>query len=122
MERKMMDCGSWFLWIIGLGIILAMVGSHRVHATISCSDALNTLTLCEPFLTGNSSSPDDSCCNSVSQLYGKASTIQERRDICVCLKEAAHSFGVNPKKAKDLSPKCLFKTVMPIDPDFNCNT
>ncbi|GLU15631.1 hypothetical protein SLE2022_321040 [Rubroshorea leprosula] len=122
MERKMMDCGSWFLWILGLGIILAMVGSRRVHAAISCSDALNTLTICEPFLKGVSPSPGAPCCESVSKLYNEASTTQERWDICQCLNEAAHSFGVDPKIAKDLSPKCGFETLMPIDPDIDCNT
>ncbi|GLU15209.1 hypothetical protein SLE2022_317190 [Rubroshorea leprosula] len=99
MERKMMDCGSWFLWILGLGIILAMVGSHCVHATISCPEAIITLTPCVPFLTGVSPSPSAFCCEGVSKLNDEASTTQDRQDLCNCLKGAAPSFGVNPERA-----------------------
>ncbi|GKV14932.1 hypothetical protein SLEP1_g25733 [Rubroshorea leprosula] len=121
MERKMMDCGSWFLWILGLGIILAMVGSRCVHATITCSEAISTLATCVPFLTGASPSPSAPCCEGVSKLNDEASTTKDRQVLCNCLKATAPSVGVNPERARELAPMCSVNTPVPIDPDTNCN-
>ncbi|GLU15182.1 hypothetical protein SLE2022_316950 [Rubroshorea leprosula] len=101
----MMGCGSWFLWILGLGIILAMVGSRCVHATISCSDAIVTLTRCKPFLTGGSRFPSVLCCVGLSNLNHEASTTKDRprmlplalgssqKELRSCLKSVVFKFG-----------------------------
>ncbi|GKV14931.1 hypothetical protein SLEP1_g25732 [Rubroshorea leprosula] len=118
----MMGCWSWFLWILGLGIILAMVGSRCVHATISCSDAIVTLTRCKPFLTRGSRFPSVLCCVVLSNLNHEASTNQDRRDLCHCLKDAAPGFGVIPERAKELPQKCGVQIRVPIDSDIDCDT
>ncbi|GLU15225.1 hypothetical protein SLE2022_317340 [Rubroshorea leprosula] len=99
-----------------------MVGSRCVHATISCPEAIITLTPRVPFLTGVSPSPSAFCCEGVSKLNDEASTTQDRRELCNCLKGVAPSFGVNPEIAKELAPKCRVKTPVPIDPNIDCNT
>ncbi|GLT44967.1 hypothetical protein SLA2020_188380 [Shorea laevis] len=122
MARKMMSCGSWFLWILGLGIILAMVGNRCVHAVISCQDALVALLPCKPFVTGGSPSPSAPCCEGVSKLNAEASTTEEHRELCRCLKDAAHDIGVMLERAKELPQKCGVNISMPIDPNIDCDT
>ncbi|GLT48947.1 hypothetical protein SLA2020_225350 [Shorea laevis] len=74
-----------------------------------------------PFLTHASPFPSAPCCEGLSKLHDEGSTTQGRQDFCRCLKEASHSFGVDPKRAKELSPKCGVTTSVPIDLDL-CNT
>ncbi|GLT48951.1 hypothetical protein SLA2020_225390 [Shorea laevis] len=121
MARKMMSCGSWFLWILGLGIILAMVSNRCVHAVISCQDALVALLPCKPFVTSGSPSPSAPCCEGMSKLNAEASTTEERRELCRCLKDAAHDIGIMPKRAKELPQKCGVNISVPIDPNIDCD-
>ncbi|GLT44981.1 hypothetical protein SLA2020_188490 [Shorea laevis] len=72
-----------------------MVGSHCVHAAISCQDALVALLPCKPFITGGSPSPSALCCKGMSKLNAEASTIKERRELCRCLKDAAPAYRTN---------------------------
>ncbi|GLT34122.1 hypothetical protein SLA2020_086610 [Shorea laevis] len=99
-----------------------MVGSHRVHATISCQDALVALLPCKPFVTGGSPSLSAPCCEGVSKLNVETSTIEERRELCRCLKDAAHGIGVILERAKELPQKCGVNISMPINPNINCDT
>ncbi|GLT44973.1 hypothetical protein SLA2020_188420 [Shorea laevis] len=99
-----------------------MVGSRYVHAAISCQDALVALLPWKPFVTGGSPSPSAPCCEGVSKLNSEASTTEERRELCRCLKDAAHGIGVIPERAKELPQKCGVNISVPIDPNINCDT
>lgn len=110
-------CSS--LWIAGLLILGVATNSA---SGISCGEAITKLIPCEPFLLGWSSSVSVSCCSgaaSLNQLVG--SDPSQLKGLCVCLKQAATSMGVNAANAKHIPDLCHITTPVPIDPNVNCD-
>ncbi|KAK1317624.1 hypothetical protein QJS10_CPA05g00961 [Acorus calamus] len=112
-----------------MGLLMALIWASTTTTTIkpvsaafSCSDAVTALSPCGPFLitTGGVSAPTAECCRGAQSLEGMATTVQDRRALCECLKQTGPSFGVDPEKARQLPPLCKLSLNIPISPDVDC--
>ncbi|KAK9224168.1 hypothetical protein WN944_012618 [Citrus x changshan-huyou] len=108
------------LLAFGLVILVLAVSASRVHA-MSCSEAVTTLMPCVPFVVGSDPRPTASCCLGVKTVNDQATTKEDRRALCECLKKAGPALGAKPEKAKQLPGLCGIKVPVPIDPNIDCN-
>nr|ACG35750.1 nonspecific lipid-transfer protein 3 precursor [Zea mays] len=70
---------------IAVVLLVAMLAVQSAVADISCSDVLNDLSPCLPFLQGKAAKPSESnnqCCDGVRTLYAAADTRPDRQATC----------------------------------------
>ncbi|GAV64465.1 LTP_2 domain-containing protein [Cephalotus follicularis] len=118
MEKKMMGSSQGVF-----GVLIAMlVLSANIVDAITCPEAITSLITCHPFLVGfGAPKPPPLCCQGVKSVSDRAQTTQDRRDLCVCFKQAFPKFGIHPDRAKVLPHLCGITTPVPIDTSVDCN-
>jgi len=111
--------------LIGFVLLISMmfVGSE-VHANdITCIEAITLLLPCEPFLLGlGPTTPSLNCCTSIAVIFKETTTVELRRSICSCLKNAAFQAGIKHDSAAKLSQLCKTRFSFPIDPFVDCDS
>ncbi|CAL0306613.1 unnamed protein product [Lupinus luteus] len=119
MEQK---TGVVFMAMMTLVLLATTSGASRIN-DISCLEATPLLLPCVPFLkaTGNQK-PTDACCSAASSIVQRATSTQNRRDLCQCFKQAASGIGINPDHLKQLPELCKIIISFPLDPNVDCNT
>nr|ACG36052.1 nonspecific lipid-transfer protein 3 precursor [Zea mays] len=93
-------------------------------ADISCSDVLNDLSPCLPFLQGKAAKPSESnnqCCDGVRTLYAAADTRPDRQATCRCLKAAYVQVHAVLSAAQELPGDCGLSLSYNITPDIDCD-
>lgn len=107
--------------VLGL-LVTTSFGGIQID-DITCSDALQYLEPCLPFLVGSSSGqPTAGCCEGTNTVFHSANTTQVRRELCKCFKEASTRFGFDPQRVKQLPQFCHISLSFPIDPRMDCNS
>lgn len=87
-ENRKMVRGSIFLAFV-VGVFL--LGSPAVEG-LSCMDISPAVMQCAPFALGAVSQPSNGCCSEVNRLSAMASTGDDRRQLCYCLKQVGPQF------------------------------
>lgn len=107
---------------LGLGLAILVLGSPPEN-DITCQQGLMDLLPCRPFLiaAAGADQPSPQCCLGVQTVFQAANTTQIRRALCVCFKNAAVQFGVNPARAKQIPTLCKIPLAIPIDPNIDCS-
>lgn len=108
-----------------VALVACMVVLLYVHAdgAITCTDVRNDLMPCVPYIMGGASGVSPSCCDGVRNLKNAASTPDDRRTACQCLKSAAQSVpaGANVgAAAKNMLRQCNVKLPYKISVSTNC--
>ncbi|KAI3456490.1 hypothetical protein Pfo_013153 [Paulownia fortunei] len=87
---------------------------------MSCTQALEYLMPCQPFLMGigEITSP---CCLGAQALAQATASPADRKSVCQCLKQVAVTVNVNQDKAKQLPQLCKIDFPVPVQPDINCD-
>ncbi|MCL7039924.1 hypothetical protein MKW94_015138 [Papaver nudicaule] len=76
-----------------------------------------------PYLVGSTPEPLDACCDGVNQIKGMAITIDEKRQACGCVKDAANKYSnIKQDAASDLPKKCGVPLSYPVSKTIDCNT
>ncbi|KAG6641831.1 hypothetical protein I3843_09G098800 [Carya illinoinensis] len=115
MEKKTILMAS------GLMMMMLLLSATTARADL-CQDALTALLPCMSFLTGsNPPTPSANCCLGAKEVLNKATTSEDRKDLCVCFKKAAAQDGVKSDRAEQLPDLCKIKSPVPIKPDVDCN-
>ncbi|KAF8031864.1 hypothetical protein BT93_D0935 [Corymbia citriodora subsp. variegata] len=126
MAKPQVEIAFSFLYIATLMFLLVtcIVGRNEPQPIddISCSDALQTLMPCKPYVAGPETKPSGPCCQAVEKVKELANTTQVRRDLCECFKKAAPGARVDPEKAKALPDLCHIKFPVPLGPKVDCST
>ncbi|KAI3465918.1 hypothetical protein Pfo_022581, partial [Paulownia fortunei] len=97
--------GSIFLvfLVLSAGVFLLEPAAEAV----SCSDIMPAVMQCASFAIGTVSQPSGGCCYELSRLTGIASTTDDRRQMCNCLKQVAPQYpGVKDSNLQALPQKC----------------
>ncbi|CAK7325133.1 unnamed protein product [Dovyalis caffra] len=107
---------------LGLMLLVLSLGAEIADATISCLDALATLTPCLPFLLGLPPTPSDACCAGAQKLDKLAATSPvDRKSLCECFVSAVKSYPANPQKVQQLPKLCQLQVTLPDNPDVDCS-
>ncbi|KAI4333231.1 hypothetical protein L6164_018065 [Bauhinia variegata] len=94
---------------------------HPCPNAISCDDVLNYLKPCLPYLKGQAGKPGTVCCSGASSLKAAASTTEDKRAACDCIKTAAQSIQPNPQAAQSLPQNCGISFPYTISPNIDCS-
>ncbi|KAH7672244.1 Plant non-specific lipid-transfer protein/Par allergen protein [Dioscorea alata] len=125
MEKKMKGAATSSLSWWSCMAVACMVGMLVMakHAKgVSCGDAVNALIPCGAYLIGDGAKdPSAQCCASAQGLKKMAKTVEARRELCQCFKDTGPSFGVNPKRAKNLPSFCKLNLTIAINSNVNCS-
>ncbi|XP_027340851.1 non-specific lipid-transfer protein 1-like [Abrus precatorius] len=114
---KMMNV---FVAVMTLWLMLSTFSTSQTDE-ITCDEAIPLFKPCKEYLVGSAEiSPQ--CCEGANTVYKRASTTQNRRELCSCLKNAASKYGVKPDKAKQLPKLCKIDLPVPVDPSIDCNS
>ncbi|XP_027345456.1 non-specific lipid-transfer protein 1-like [Abrus precatorius] len=106
--------------VMTLCLMLSTFSTGQIDE-ITCDEAISLLQPCKPYLVG-SAEISGQCCEGANTVFLRASTTQNRRDVCNCLKIAASKNGVKPDRAKQLPQLCKIDLPVPVVPSIDCNT
>ncbi|KAJ6978715.1 non-specific lipid-transfer protein A-like [Populus alba x Populus x berolinensis] len=107
--------------VIAFWLTLSFGGGSTSVADDICTEAMTKLLNCLPFLTTTAPSPSLSCCVAVGWVSQHATTTQDRRVLCKCLKSASLAYKVDPTRAKELPDVCKVPVPVPILPQIDCD-
>ncbi|KAI3938107.1 hypothetical protein MKW98_018663 [Papaver atlanticum] len=106
-------------------VVLAMahVMVEPSQATFTCTDVDKCLVQCMPYLVGTATVPASACCDGVKQIKGMAITVEDKRQACGCVKDAANKYqNIKEDAASGLPTKCGVPLSYPISKNIDCST
>ncbi|XP_074310243.1 non-specific lipid-transfer protein Lac s 1-like [Silene latifolia] len=104
-------------------ILVSMVlVAPRAEAALTCGTVTKNIAQCVTYLKGTGTSPSTACCTGVTTLKGLATTLEDKKTACGCLKTAASSMtGLDTKRAADLPGDCGVTISYAISPNTDCS-
>lgn len=116
------NIAALFMSMLALALLSATSNASRIN-DISCDEATPLLVPCVPFLQAtDGQKPSESCCSAASTIVQRATSTQNRRDLCKCFKQAASSIKINPDQLKQLPKLCNISISFSLDPNVDCST
>nr|WOE53363.1 non-specific lipid-transfer protein type 1 [Citrullus colocynthis] len=113
MERSMK-----VLMIVGVVMTMMVVG----EAAVTCGSVASSVGPCISYLKGSSPGVPAACCSGIKSLKSQASTPNDRRTACTCLKNAATTIpGINYGLAAGLPGRCGVSIPYKISPSTDCS-
>ncbi|XP_021851885.1 non-specific lipid-transfer protein 3-like [Spinacia oleracea] len=112
---------SGFLKLACVILMCMLVVAPHAEAAMTCGTVTKNIAQCITYLKGGDT-PSDACCAGVKTLKNLASTSEDKKAACNCLKTAAASMtGLDEKKAAGLPAKCNVSISYTISPDTDCS-
>ncbi|XP_028791306.1 non-specific lipid-transfer protein 4.1-like [Neltuma alba] len=103
-------------------VLLLAASTSSCEAAITCDQATGYLKPCHEYLTGPSGAkPPAACCDGAKALVSAASTPEDRKTACECIKAAAQTTPINAQNAHDLPDNCGIPLPFEISPDLDCD-
>jgi len=100
---------------------MVVAALHADAAGLTCGVVSSDIAQCVPYLTGGPG-PSPACCSGIKALVSVASTPQDRKTACGCLKSAAVSTkGINYSATAGLPGKCGVNVTYTISPSTDCS-
>lgn len=91
------------------------------EAAISCSDVVNDLKPCLNYLVNGSGKPPAACCSGVSTLASAATTSDDKKTACNCIKSAAKNVKLKTDLAQALPQNCGISLPFTVSPSVDCS-
>ncbi|XP_044495879.1 non-specific lipid-transfer protein C, cotyledon-specific isoform-like [Mangifera indica] len=110
-----------FFSLLALLLVLFLI-AHVGEAAISCDTVVSKSTACVAYATGKAPSPGNACCSGLQQLAQLARTVNDKKDICRCLKSAAKSMKVNDAYLSKIPRLCKINVGFSVSSKTNCET
>ncbi|PON68643.1 Lipid transfer protein/Par allergen [Parasponia andersonii] len=101
-------------------IIFLLVAASE--AAISCSDVIKDLRPCVNYLVNGSGKPPAVCCAGASALASAASTSDEKKAACNCIKSASKNINIKSELAQALPKNCGISLPFTFSPNTDCST
>ncbi|KAK9152450.1 hypothetical protein Syun_010759 [Stephania yunnanensis] len=93
------------------------------EGAIPCSTVDAKAASCIAFASGKAPKPAQGCCAGLQQLAQSVKSVQDKKDICACLKGAVKSFpAVQDKFLSQIPGACGIKVGFPVSLNTNCQT
>ena len=78
---------------------------------------------CVGYATGKEPKPSPACCSGLQQLVGTVKTVDDKKNICRCLKNGVKAFvGVQDRFLSQIPAVCNIKVGFPVSLNTNCET
>ncbi|XP_027343845.1 non-specific lipid-transfer protein 8 [Abrus precatorius] len=101
-------------------VILILLASTS-EAAISCSDVIKDLRPCVSYLVSGSGQPPAACCSGAKALASAASTSEDKKTACNCIKSTSKSININSQLAQALPGNCGITLSISISPNADCS-
>lgn len=102
-------------------LMCMVVVAPYAEATINCGTVTKNIAQCVTYLKGGDE-PSETCCDGVRTLSKLASTPDDKKAACSCIKSAASSVkGIDSQKAASLPTKCGVTISYAISPNTDCS-
>ncbi|KAH9611088.1 hypothetical protein KSS87_005789 [Heliosperma pusillum] len=103
-------------------LVSMVLVAPRAEATLSCGTVTKNIAQCVTYLKGTVTSPSTACCTGVTTLKNLATTLEDKKTACGCLKTAASSMtGLDTKRAAELPGECNVSISYAISPNTDCS-
>ncbi|KAB2624787.1 non-specific lipid-transfer protein 2-like [Pyrus ussuriensis x Pyrus communis] len=103
-------------------VLATLVLVEPGHATVTCQQAVSSVSPCLQYLTSGSGTPPVACCSGVSGLRQLTQTTEDRRTACQCLMDAANqNQDIKEAAAAGLPTACRVQINVPISRSVDCN-
>lgn len=102
-------------------LLILLVASTTSEAAISCSDVIKDLRPCVSYLVSGNGQPPAACCSGAKALASAASTSEDKKAACNCIKSTAKSVKINSQLAQALPGNCGITISINISPDADCS-
>ncbi|KAJ1377257.1 Plant lipid transfer protein/Par allergen [Sesbania bispinosa] len=102
-------------------VVLILVASTSSEAAISCSDVIKDLRPCVSYLVSGNGQPPAACCSGAKALASAASTSEDKKAVCNCIKSTAKSVKINSQLAQALPGNCGINLPISVSPDADCS-
>ncbi|XP_016479620.1 non-specific lipid-transfer protein C, cotyledon-specific isoform-like [Nicotiana tabacum] len=111
------------LYSVALCLSVLFVLAHINEAVIPCGTVDMKAAACISFTTGKDAKPSAPCCSGLQQLARSVKSVDDKKDICRCLKAGVTNFaGVQDKFLSQLPTACTIKVGFPVSMNTNCET
>ncbi|XP_061353958.1 non-specific lipid-transfer protein 8 [Gastrolobium bilobum] len=102
-------------------LVVLIVLASTSEAAISCSDVIKDLKPCVSYLVSGSGQPPAACCSGAKALASAASTSEDKKAACNCIKSTAKSIKMNTQLAQALPGNCGITLSINISPNADCS-
>ncbi|KAL1829482.1 hypothetical protein ACET3Z_007894 [Daucus carota] len=93
------------------------------EAAVPCSTVTVKAAPCLNFARGVDATPSAQCCSGLTALASGAKTLDDKKAICNCMKNAVKNIkGVQDKYLSKIPTACKIKVNFPVSLSVNCNT
>ena len=91
------------------------------EAAVPCGTVDVKAAACVGYATGKEPKPSPACCSGLQQLAGTVKTVDDKKNICRCLKNGVKAFvGVQDKFLSQIPAVCNIKVGFPVSLNTNC--
>ncbi|KAK7323786.1 hypothetical protein VNO77_27277 [Canavalia gladiata] len=101
--------------------VLLILLASTSEATLSCSDVIKNLRPCVSYLMSGSGQPPAACCSGAKALASAASTSEDKKTACNCIKSTSKSININSQLAQALPKNCGINVPITISPNADCS-
>ncbi|KAK7243654.1 hypothetical protein RIF29_38462 [Crotalaria pallida] len=102
-------------------LVLLILLASTSEATISCSDVVKDLKPCISYLVSGSGKPPAACCSGAKALASAASTSEDKKAACNCIKSTSKSITIKSDLAQALPGNCGISLSISISPNADCS-
>ncbi|XAR50769.1 hypothetical protein NMG60_11005192 [Bertholletia excelsa] len=104
-----------------LALLLFLLLAHDgVHAAVPCSTVAGKAAACVGYATGKAPRPVPACCSGLRQLVGMLKSVDDKKNICQCLKTSGKNLGIQDKYLSQIPTLCNIKLGFPISTSTKC--
>jgi len=103
------------------GLVFVILVVSTSEAALSCSDVIKDLRPCVSYLVSGSGKPPGACCSGAKALASAASTSEDKKAACNCIKSTAKSITINSQLAQALPGNCGITLPVSISPNADCS-
>lgn len=109
--------------LAGVLAILLLISLSGTEGAPSCSEMVNQLSPCIPYLMENQAKPSAACCNGVKYISKYSKKKRDREAICQCLESSAQIYPlIDLSLVSSLPKNCGLSVKLPlISRDFDCS-
>ncbi|XP_021911694.1 non-specific lipid-transfer protein D, cotyledon-specific isoform-like [Carica papaya] len=94
---------------------------YSCEAAVPCSSVEAKAVACVGFATGKDAVASGACCSGLPQLAQSLKSVDDKKDICRCLKAGAKSLGVQDRFLSKIPQACNIKVGFPVSISTNCD-
>ncbi|KAK1375663.1 Non-specific lipid-transfer protein C, cotyledon-specific isoform [Heracleum sosnowskyi] len=92
------------------------------EAAVSCGTVTMKAAPCLNYAKGTDSAPSAQCCTGLTALATSAKTLDDKKAICNCMKNAVKNIkGVQDKYLSQIPTACKIKINFPVSLSVNCD-